>query len=109
MVLVQKGEGRLNRWSFDIDASTFKPDEYIVTVAAVLQDVKGSGLFRLTEKTPVTTVVTTAAPAATTPVPIPATTGATPVSTTRQSPAGLPVIVAAALIAGILWAGRGKV
>jgi len=110
MVLVQKGEGRLNRWSFDVDATTFRPDEYIVTVAAVLQDVRGSATFRIGERTPTPTITPTAAPAttATTPVPAPATPGTTPLPTTEKSPAALPVLVTAALIACALRNCRGK-
>lgn len=48
-VLVQKGTGGLNTWSYDVDASTFAPDEYTITVSGILQDVKGSSTFRITE------------------------------------------------------------
>ncbi|MFA6226333.1 MAG: hypothetical protein WC620_09230 [Methanoregula sp.] len=33
MVKVEQGSGALNRWSFPVDASTFKPDEYIVKIS----------------------------------------------------------------------------
>jgi|GEM_PF-450314 len=34
-------------WSFDVDTSTFKPDEYLVTAAAVLQDAQATALFNV--------------------------------------------------------------
>ncbi len=36
-------------WRFDIDTSTFKPDEYIVTVDAILQHATGTALFNVLE------------------------------------------------------------
>ena len=38
-VRVEPGADGLNRWSFDVDASSFKPDEYIVTVSGETIDV----------------------------------------------------------------------
>ena len=38
-VKVEPGTNGFNRWSFDVDASTFKPDEYIVTVSGETIDV----------------------------------------------------------------------
>jgi len=65
MVKVQQGEGINNRWSFDIDASGFKPGEYIVRVSAVHQDVTSTATFILVPvlaqaPTPTTTVLTPA-------------------------------------------------
>jgi PGF-CTERM protein len=86
-VKVTKGDSGMNKISFDIDSSTFKPDEYIVTAQAVIQDnAVGTALFNVLE-TPVVTatpvvVVTTAAP---TPVPTTiVTTVPTPVPTTKS-------------------------
>jgi PGF-CTERM protein len=87
-VKVTKGDSGMNKISFDIDSSTFKPDEYIVTAEAVIQeDATGTALFNVLE-TPVVTatpvvVVTTAAP---TPVPTPVITTATPTPTPTKSP-----------------------
>jgi inhibitor of cysteine peptidase len=39
------GTGGVRTWSFDVDTSTFKPDEYIVTASAVQQDAEASTLF----------------------------------------------------------------
>ena len=84
-IKVIKGESGLNKLTFDVDASTFKPDEYIVKAEAVLQDATGTALFNVLEsaaptavptavKTAVAPVVTTAAP----------TTVATPTKTPTQ-------------------------
>jgi len=80
----------LNAWSFDVDASTFKPDEYLVQASAVLQDATGTALFNVLEgaapTAAPTAAVTTAAPtmAATTMMPTPVAT--TVVPTTTKSP-----------------------
>lgn len=44
---VPTGPGGERAWSFDVDASTFRPDEYIVTVSAVRQDVTATQLFNV--------------------------------------------------------------
>ena len=78
----------MNKISFDIDSSTFKPDEYIVTAQAVIQDnAVGTALFNVLE-TPVVTAtpvvaVTTAAPATVPPTTV-VTTVPTPVPTTKS-------------------------
>jgi PGF-CTERM protein len=53
-VKVVKGETGLNSISFDVDASTFKPDEYIVTAEAVIQGTTGTALFNVLEGVPPT-------------------------------------------------------
>jgi PGF-CTERM protein len=86
-VKVTKGDSGMNLISFDVDSSTFKPDEYIVTAAAVIQTATGTALFNVLEgsaPTPVVTAVTTVAPAVTTAAPV--VTTAAPVSTPTQSP-----------------------
>jgi len=60
-VTVVPGTGSLNRWSFPVDASTFRPDEYIVKVSGMTIDVTGSTLFNIVPAQPATPV-----PAATT-------------------------------------------
>jgi hypothetical protein len=42
VVKVVPGSGGYNRWSFDVDATAFKPDEYIVKVSGIVQDVTAS-------------------------------------------------------------------
>jgi len=39
-------------WRFDVDTSTFKPDEYIVTANAIIQDATGTALFNVLERPP---------------------------------------------------------
>lgn len=85
-VKVVKGDSGMNKISFDVDSSTFKPDEYIVIFEAVLQGTTGTALFNVLEATaPVVTtapaVVTTAATA----VPTTVATAA-PTTAPTQSP-----------------------
>jgi inhibitor of cysteine peptidase len=37
-------------WRFDVDTSTFKPDEYIITASAVMQHATGTALFNVLER-----------------------------------------------------------
>jgi len=66
-VKVTKGDSGYNKISFDVDSSTFKPDEYIVTEEAVLQTATGTALFNVLETTVKTVAPTTAATAVQTP------------------------------------------
>ena len=78
-VKVQQGTDGLNKWAFNVDASTFKPDEYIVRVSGVTTDVVETALFNIVEA-PAPTVRPTAVP---TPVPtVNQTVNQTPVQTT---------------------------
>ncbi|WP_292371079.1 MEMAR_RS02690 family S-layer glycoprotein [Methanoregula sp. UBA64] len=87
-VKVTKGDSGLNKISFDVDASTFKPDEYLVKESAVLQDATGTALFNVLEASAPTATptivanVTSAAP--TTIATQPPTTVATPTKTPTQ-------------------------
>lgn len=45
-------QGGTRSFSFDVDTSTFMPDEYIVTASAVIQDVTGTALFNLLASRP---------------------------------------------------------
>lgn len=97
MVQVQPGSGSLNQWSFPIDTSTFAPDEYIVTVSGITQDVHGSSTFNILlalpptqgPQTSVVTVPVTSLPTTVSPTAVPSE-----VPTTKKSP--LP-----------LWCGMG--
>jgi PGF-CTERM protein len=85
-VKVTKGDSGMNKLSFDVDASTFKPDEYIVKAEAVLQVATGTALFNVLEgaaPTAVPTAVITAAPTAVAPTAAP-TAAATPTKTPTQ-------------------------
>jgi hypothetical protein len=104
VVKVVPGSGGYNRWSFDIDTTTFKPDEYIVRVSGIVQDVTASTYFTLLEgPRPVTstaTVTATGTPADRTTTLLPTT-----MATTPRSP--LPGWIAAgALLAAGAYAGK---
>lgn len=83
MVTVVPGSGGYNRWSFDVDASTFRPDEYIVKISGVTTEVTGTTMFNIVNRLPttVTTIITTPPP--TTRIPF-TTIPPTPVPTTPQ-------------------------
>ena len=90
---VEPGRGSLNRWSFPIDASTFKPDEYTVKVSGITVSVTASTLFNIVEKLPTTPV---------TPAPVVTEQTLVPVITTIPSPAPVPTTQKAALPATII-------
>jgi trimeric autotransporter adhesin len=93
MVTVVPGTGAYNRWSFDIDSSTFKPDEYLVKVSGVTVDVTASTTFNIVERkltAPIIPVITTL-PA--TPVLATTTAPQVPEATTAKSPLPLWIIV----------------
>ncbi|KAF5086145.1 hypothetical protein DSECCO2_60710 [anaerobic digester metagenome] len=48
-VKVQEGTDGINKWSFTVDASTFKLDEYIVRVSGVTSDVVETALFNVVQ------------------------------------------------------------
>ncbi|WAC05473.1 MAG: DUF3821 domain-containing protein [Methanoregula sp.] len=78
-VKVTKGDTGLNKISFDVDASTFKPDEYIVTANRVLQPpATATALFNVLEG---------AAPTA---VPTAVSTTAAPTQVTTAAPTEVP-------------------
>ncbi len=86
-VKVTKGDSGMNKISFDVDSSTFKPDEYIVTESAVIQEATGTALFNVLETSPVTVAPTTIAVATTVATPVQtavATTAPTQVPTTKS-------------------------
>ena len=85
VVKVVEGSGGYNHWSFDVDATAFKPDEYIVKVSAIIQDVTGSTYFNIIPGTPPTFATptmtmpdTTTVPTTTLPVQTAATTTKSP-------------------------------
>ncbi|HZK31022.1 MAG TPA: hypothetical protein VFC43_07320 [Methanoregula sp.] len=106
-VTIDPGSGGMNRWSFDVDASTFRPDEYLVKISGTVIEVAGSTTFNIFEKLPATVktpVPSTSVPAVsltqTTPPP-------SPVSTTQKSPTSpLGIIAAIAVVAGFLRTKR---
>jgi len=106
-VTVQPGSGGMNRWSFAVDASTFKPDEYLVRLSGTVIEVTGSATFNIVEKLPtteMTSVPTTTIPA----VSLSQTPPPSPVSPTPKSPLSpWGLIGAIAVVSGIL-VSRGK-
>ncbi len=50
-VTIEPGSGGMNRWSFDVDTSTFRPDEYLVKVSGTIIEVTASTTFNIFEKT----------------------------------------------------------
>ena len=81
-VKVVRGTEGFNTWAFPVDTTTFKPDEYIVSVSAIglqsAQDVTATTLFTVVEFLPVTVPPTMILTMANTTVP---TTSPTPVPT----------------------------
>jgi len=77
---VQQGDGA-NTWSFEVDGSSFKPDQYIVNVESIETDTTATATFNVveavptTQATPTTTVTGEVTPTTTT------TTAATPTTT----------------------------
>jgi PGF-CTERM protein len=85
-VKVTKGETGMNSIKFDVDSATFKPDEYIVTEDAVIQEATGTALFNVLEgaaptAAPTVVVVVVKPTETTAPTPIP-----TPIPTPTKSP-----------------------
>jgi hypothetical protein len=102
VVQVTAGNNGRNSWSFDIDATSFRPDEYIVTVSGILQDVHGSANFNIVEAHPVTTAMTTATPAITvTTQPAVTTLPASAAPTTKSAP-GLEICIGAIVLAFVV-------
>jgi hypothetical protein len=81
-VRVTRSDSGRNRILFDVDLSTFKPDEYIVTETSVLQDITGTALFMVLDQTvPPTTTPTPVSPVTTTPAPVTPTPVVTRITT----------------------------
>ena len=111
IVKVQPGTGSSNRWSFDIDTSVFVPDEYIVKVTAVNQQVTGTTTFSIVPRKVRTTVPTTVSPLST-PLPptvVPATPAAAPTTKATPLPAGFIVAGLAAALPAARSLIRNKV
>ncbi|NLM30905.1 MAG: PGF-CTERM sorting domain-containing protein, partial [Methanomicrobiales archaeon] len=48
--IIEKGDG-MNKWAFEVDATDFKPDQYIVTVESIEARRTATALFDLVEAT----------------------------------------------------------
>ncbi|MDO9035255.1 MAG: hypothetical protein Q7U51_08645, partial [Methanoregula sp.] len=110
IVKIQQGSGALNQWSFPIDASTFKPDEYIVKVSGITVDVTGSTQFNIVEGHSITaTTIATPSPVITErTLPSIATTTPTPVPTTQKSPLSVAVIIGAIALVSCALVPKSK-
>jgi PGF-CTERM protein len=102
-VKVVKGTEGFNTWSFPVDTTTFKPDEYITQVSAIglntAQDVTATTTFNVVEFVP-TTVPTTVPPTnVTTTVP---TTKPTPVPTTTPGFGALVALIGLGAVAFLI-------
>jgi len=81
---VKKGDN-FNTFSFQVDASTFKPDEYIVTAESIQPSVTATTTFNVLEKPP--TTVPTTRPPTQVPTTVPTTVATTvPVTTAKPQP-----------------------
>jgi len=98
-VKVKPGTNGFNRWSFDVDASTFKPDEYIVQVSGETIEVAGSTTFNVVEKLPATLSPPPLETTLPTAIPITATSPI-PLITTPKSPLSPAMIIVVLILAG---------
>ena len=109
-VQVVQGTDGYNNWSFDVDASAFKPDEYIVRVSGITLDVTDSTTFNIVERLPTTVptpFVTTVSPVMTAPPTAVPTIIPTALPTTKNAPLSPGIIVAGLVISLVLLhAGR---
>ena len=61
-VPITQGTDGINKWSFTVDAATFKPDEYIVRVSGVTVDIVDTAIFTVVEASAVAAVEPTPVP-----------------------------------------------
>jgi PGF-CTERM protein len=104
-VKVTKGDSGMNKISFDVDASTFKPDEYIVTEEAVIQGTTGTSLFNVLEGAAPTakpTVVVTTVVPTTVATPVPTTVPPTPTPTKSPGYGALIALIGLGAVAFIV-------
>lgn len=106
MVTVVPGPGGLNHWSFDVDTSGFKTDEYLVKVSGITIDVTGSATFNIVERLPATPAPAPVIATSVVPTPSPTTAPAPlpPATTPARSP--MPSGIAALSLAVIILAKR---
>jgi hypothetical protein len=100
MVTVVPGSGGYNQWSFDVDASSFQPDEYIVKVSGVTVDVTASTTFNIVEHLPATAMPQIPSSPAVTETTLPPETTPLPRTTTSpQAPVWIGITLAACSLA----------
>jgi hypothetical protein len=106
-VTVVPGSGALNRWSFPVDTSTFRPDVYMVKISGITVDVTESTRFNIVEGqpdapgtlSPVITERTLSSIASTTPTLAP---------TTQKSPLSVIILIGALALAALVTIARRK-
>jgi hypothetical protein len=106
-IKVMPGTDGYNRWSFAIDASMFRPDEYLVKVSGITIDVTGSTTFTIVEK--LTSTQKTPAPATTVPAVFPPTTSLPgPAPATQKSPLSSATIIVSFILSGCVLVLKRK-
>jgi hypothetical protein len=95
IVKVMPGAGGYHRWSFDIDASILRPDEYIVRVSAIKQDVTGSATFSIVNGDVLTSVTTIPVPPTTSAIRQNRTSVTASVATVKSTPVPFWIIITA--------------
>jgi hypothetical protein len=106
-IRIEPGSGGSNRWAFPVDASTFKPDEYIVKVSGITVDVTASTLFTIIEAQPTYPVPSSPVITEQT-VPSITTTPPTPLPTTQKSPLPVTIFIPAIALAALAILSRVK-
>ncbi|MFA5294930.1 MAG: MEMAR_RS02690 family S-layer glycoprotein [Methanoregulaceae archaeon] len=103
-VKVVRGTEGFNTWSFPVDATLFKADEYIVQVTAIglqtAQDVTATTLFTVVDAVP--TTVPTTAPPTTEPTTAPPTTVPTTVPPTTPGFGALVALIGLGAVAFLI-------
>ena len=97
-VTVMPGTHGYNVWSFDVDTSTFKPDEYIIKVSGMTNDVTTSSSFIIHEPLPPAPVLTLPATTLQTASPITPIISPLPTTTNKSPPSLVTVLVASGLV-----------
>ncbi len=90
-IKVVEGDAGYNTWSFEVDATAFKPDEYIVIVESIEADTTTTANFNVLEGVPATP---TPEPVDPTPTPEPTPVEPTPVPTPEAPGFGALVAIA---------------
>ena len=100
-VKVEPGTNGFNQWSFYVDASTFKPDEYIVKISGTTIEVTGSTTFNILEPLQPTAIPTVKPQTTTLPKVSPVTTiPSLPPTTTQKSSLSFIAILVAFVFVG---------
>jgi hypothetical protein len=105
-VTVVPGTGEHNCWTYQVDTTGFRPDQYSVRVSGILLDAKNSATFNVVEHLPAT-----ADPASSETTALPGASqqngSATPSPTTQKSPL-LPVAGVLGLAGAFIFCCAGK-